>query len=337
MIKNTLLALALTAVFSANASAQTETKSESTSATNESSVKVSDMQKPTEKVKDIDDEITDARMRATLGSKSMWSFKSSLAYNGGSLKDPGATVRPAYRTGPDTEALATLSGNVGVNLRLNERDNLSFGTGITIVDPFHGDITKNAEDKTYYGNGKEVARYRVSTPYMGWSRGYKAFGAQMISSMTGSYYTADTTTALGYSYNLSYSQTILANFGTTKWNGGVSFSLSKDFYGNEVTNKGFKADMNSGKVNREEWLVGAYPFMQYSFTDRYSFRTVFGYGEFQRKEDTTGFKQVEPYQSVGLGISVTRDIYLYPNIQFTPKDIRDDRTNVALSTNINLF
>ncbi len=337
MSKNALLVLTLTAAFAVNSGAQTETKSTSISATNESSVKVTDLQKPTEKVKDIDDEITDARMRATLGSKSQWSFKSTLGYSGGSLKDPGATVRPAYRTGPDTEVLATLSGNVGVNYRLNERDNLSFGTGVTIVDPFHGDITKNAEDKTFYGGGKEVARYRVSTPYLGWSRGYKAFGTQMISSATGSYYTADTTTALGYMYNLSYSQTILANFGSTKWTGGVSFSLSKDFYGNEITNKAYKAGLDSGAVFRDEWLVGAYPFMQYSFTDRYSFRTVFGYGEFKRKEDVTEFKQEEPYQSVGVGISVTRDIYLYPNIQFTPKDIRDDRTNVALSTNINLF
>lgn len=305
--------------------------------TNTSTSKIEDLKKPTEKVKDIDDEITDARMRATLGSKSRWSFKSSLSYSGSSVNEPLATVRPAYRTGPDAETLATLSGTVGVNVRLTERDNLNLGTGLTIVDPFHGDITKNAKDETSFGKGSEVARYRVATPFVGWSRGYKAMGSQMISSSSASYYTADTTTARGYMWNLGLSQTVLANFGTTKWNGGVSFTLSKDFYGNEVTNKSFAAAMAAGTVAREEWSVGAYPFLQYSFSDRYSFRTVFGYAEFQQKEGASEFGQVEPYQSVGLGISITRDIYLYPNVQFTPKDIRGDRTNVALSTNINLF
>jgi hypothetical protein len=42
------------------------------------------------------------------------------------------------------------------------------------------------------------------------------------------------------------------------------------------------------------------------------------------------------YQSAGLGISVTRDIYLYPNVQFIPEDVRSDRTNVGVSANINL-
>lgn len=335
-MKNTVSLLIAALTFSAmQAGAQTSTST--ATSTNTSTSKIGDLQKPTEKMKDIDEEITDARMRASLGSKSKWSFKSTLAYSGGSIREPGATVRPAYRTGPDAETLATLSGTVGVNARLTDRDNLSFGTGVTIVDPFHGDITKNAKNETILGKGQEVARYRIATPYVGWSRGYKAMGTQMMSSVTTSYYTADTTIARGYLWNLSLGQTVLANFGTSGWNGGVSFSLSKDFYGNSITDKSFAAGMASGAMSRDEWLGGAYPFLQYTFNDRYSFRTVFGLAEFQKKEDATEIGQVEPYQSVGLGISITRDIYLYPNVQFTPKDIRDDRTNVALSTNINLF
>jgi hypothetical protein len=42
-------------------------------------------------------------------------------------------------------------------------------------------------------------------------------------------------------------------------------------------------------------------------------------------------------ESVGIGCSVTRDIFLYPNIQFTPGNISANLTNVGLTATINLF
>jgi hypothetical protein len=307
------------------------------SSTNTSTSKIEDLKKPTEKMKDVDDEITDARLRATLGSKSRWSFKSVWTYSGGSLQEPGASVRPSYRFAPDREAMTSLSSTLGVNVRVGDRDNLSFGTGLKINDPFHGDITGNANNYANGAKGKEVRRYNVSNPYLSWSRGYKVSGTQMVTSVTGSYYTDDAITTRGYVGGLSLSQTVLANFGSTKWNGGVAFTAAKELYGNDMTDSSFIPQYKAGTADREEWTVGAYPFLQYSFTDKYSFRTVFGYGEFVKSERATEMVQAEPYQSVGIGISVTRDIYMYPNVQFAPKDIRDDRTNVGLTTNLNLF
>ena len=307
------------------------------STTNTSTSKIEDLKKPTEKVKDIDEEITDARLRATLGSKSRWSFKSTWTYSGGSMEEPLSSVRPSYRFAPDREAMASLSSTVGVNVRITDRDNLSFGTGLSIVDPFHGDITGNANNYANGAKGKEMRRYNVATPYLGWSRGYKALGTQMVTSVTGNYYTSEAVTTRGYYGSASVGQTVLANFGTSKWNGGVAFTLAKEFYGNEMTDTNFLPQYQAGTADREEWTVGAYPFLQYSFTDKYSFRTVFGYGEFVKSERTTEMVQAEPYQSIGIGVSVTRDIYMYPNVQFTPKDIRNDRTNVGLTTNLNLF
>lgn len=306
-------------------------------AANTSTSKIEDLKKPTEKVKDIDDEITDARMRATLGSKSRFSFQSTLSYSGGSMQDPLGSVRPAYRTSVEDEVLADLSGQIGANFRVTERDNISFGTGITIMDPLHGDITKPAIDKTKYGNDETTSRYKIATPYVGYSRGYKAFGAQMISSVTLSYYTAEATVKKGYLGGVSASQTILANLGSSKWNGGTSISGSKALYSGNIENKAFQQRLAAGTAFRDEWTVGLFPFLQYKFNDTYSFRTVFGYFQFQQQEGKSSFEQIEPYQSAGLGLSITRDIYLYPNVQFTPKDIRADRTNVALTANINLF
>ncbi|KYG64656.1 hypothetical protein AZI86_10600 [Bdellovibrio bacteriovorus] len=321
------------------AGAQTSSSTSATTSTTTSTSKIGDLQKPTEKMKDIDEEITDARLRASLGSKSKWSLKSDLSYSGGSVNDPMGSIRPNYRASATAEALTYLSGNIGVNVRVGDKDSISFGSGLTINDPFHGDITKPAADVRSGRKADAVLpRYEMSTPYVSWSRGYKAMGTQMSSSLSLTYYTdEDTRDNQKYTGSVSFSQVFLANFGTTKWNGGVSVSLGKYVYSGALTDEYYVNMQSAGKYKRSDISAGLFPFMQYTFNDRYSFRTVFGYFQFSKYEIDDRYLQLEPYQSVGVGISITRDIYLYPNIQFTPKDIRDDRTNVALSTNINLF
>lgn len=309
----------------------------STSTTNSSTLKMEEVKKSEEKESDIDKEITDARMRAQLGSKSRWSFKSSLAYSGGSVEEPFSGVRPNYRASASVESMTSLSGDVGINYRMGERDNFSFGTGITIIDPLHGDITKPAQD-TRTGRSGSLSRYEVSTPYLGWSRGYRAWDSQMISSFTYSHATDSDSVNITKTFGAaSFSQTILANLGNSGWTGGTSLTIGKSFYTGDVTDAAIVKRMKAGLYKRTDMTAGLFPFLQYSFNDRYSFRTVFGYFQFSRYEGYDDNVQIEPYQSVGTGISITRDIYLYPNIQFTPKDIRADRTNVALSANINLF
>lgn len=307
---------------------------------NTSTLKASDVQKKDEQQKDIDEEITNARMRATLGSKSKWSFKSALGYSGGSVSDPLSAIRPNYRAGANRETLPALSGTVGVNYRMTDKDNLSLTTGVKVVDPLHGDIVKPARD-TRKGANTALSRYQVSTPSVGWSRGYRAMGAQMISDASISLYTDSDNKDINSLGDVSIGQTVLADFGASKWQGGLSLSLVKEIHGGAIKEKTLLPSYQSGEYKRGDMIVGLYPFAEYAFSDKYSFRTVFGYFEFMNYKNeygnNTDFFQFEPYQSVGVGISITRDIYIYPNVQFTPKDIRSDRTNVALSTNINLF
>lgn len=294
---------------------------------NTSTVKVSDVQKSEEKKEDIDQEITNARMRSELGSKSQWSFKSSLGYSGGSVEKPFDSIRPNYRASASIESLTALSGNVGVNYRVSKGGNLSLGTGVVVMAPLEGDIMKDFEDPRASRKGAKQKRSQVSNPYIDYSHGYRAMGMQMISSATYTHYTEeDATDYYNLLGNVSVSQTVLADFGDSKWQGGVSLSLDKDLT---------KGAFNDGP--RYDYGVGLFPFAEYSFNDTFSFRTVFGYFQFASYEGVNDLIQLEPYQSMGVGISVTRDIYLYPNVQFTPKDVRADRTNVALSANLNLF
>jgi len=53
--------------------------------------------------------------------------------------------------------------------------------------------------------------------------------------------------------------------------------------------------------------------------------------------DSWTYRKRKDSISTGIGISLGRDVFLYPNIQFIPTDIRSDRTNVAMSANVNLF
>lgn len=312
---------------------------------NTSTVKVTDVQNKDEAQKDIDEEITNARMRATLGSKSKWSFKSAFAYNGGSLEKPADRIRPNYRASASQEVLTTLGGTIGVNYRVNDSDSLSLSTGVSMRNPFHDDIgrsdftdpRKPAPGKS----AKQVDRYYVSGLSLDWSRAYKAAGMQMVTEAGYSHVTDPDSIATYNSIgSLSLGQTVLADLGTSNWSGGLSFSFAYSIYSDTLP-----SDSVAKGYLQDDYSYGIYPFAEYSFNDKYSFRTVFGYFEAVHYRDgqannTLGAGQVEsqtPYQSMGIGISVTRDIYLYPNVQFTPLDIRADRTNVALSANVNLF
>lgn len=287
--------------------------------------------------KDIDEEITNARMRAQLGSKSKWSIKTAFGYNGGSIERPALEVRPNYRSAKSPDVLTNASGSVGINYRM-EKGSLGFGTGLVVRNPFHGDLTRSKFQDPRGGNRPTTDRIELSTPYLSYDLGYKVGGLQMSTDVTYSHYTTSDATDYDHGMNavgdVSFSQTVLADLGESSWSAGVSLAVGSTIY------KGDLSAQSLADGNAQTTLdYGLYPFAEYSFNDTYSFRTVFGYFEASvYKDDAAGNVQAPvPYQSMGIGMAVTRDIYLYPNIQFAPLDIRPERTNVALSANVNMF
>lgn len=333
-MKVTLLTALLLSAFAMNAQAQEENQSANTT-----SATASELQKPEEKQKDIDEEITNPRLRASLGAKSKFSFKSSLGYNGGSVEKPFDQIRPAYRVSQDEQALTSISGGIGMNYRATMRDNISLSAGLTLSNPFHGDMTRDKfldPRPNQRARGLTKNRIDIANPSIGWSRGYKAFGMQMITSAGYTYFTTEDATEL-YQATGGYSlgHTILADMGQSKWQAGFSLSLGETLY------KGQMAEaLQQRGIQQGTFSFGLYPFAEYQFSDRYAFRTVFGYFDYTNYKADKFNDEVlirnTPYQSMGIAISVTRDIYLYPNVQFIPEDLKPGRTNVALSTNINL-
>ncbi|MFP5520179.1 MAG: hypothetical protein ACLGGX_09765 [Bdellovibrionia bacterium] len=332
-MKNTLIVSLVLAGFVSVAQAQEE------QAATTSTVNVSDVQNKDEQKKDIDDEITNARMRATLGSKSKWSFRSTLAYNGGSIEKPLDGVRPNYQASVgSTPGLAALGGSVGINYRASERDSLYLTTGVSILNPLQGDLTRNEFADPRGSEFGTRERFDVSGVTLGWSRGYKAFGLQMATDMSANITTDQDGIKLDKSIGvIDLSQTVLADLGESSWQAGVAVSIGAGIYSGKLDN----AYAAATGAQQMAYYLGVYPFAEYAFNDTYSFRTVFGYFNYDNLISTptseeSGWITQPTYQSVGLGISMTRDIYLYPNIQFSPEEIRAERTNVALSATINL-
>ncbi len=283
---------------------------------------------------DIDDEITNARMRSTLGSKSKWSFKSSLSYQGSSIEKPFDTTKLSIQGAQFGKSMTYLGGNVGVNYRLSKAESLSFGTGVMVNAPLEGDIWDDFDDPRS-SNGGKMKRFEASSPYLTYSNAYNYKGIQMISSVGYTHYTTKDATSENSGQNLlgniNVDQTILGQVLVEGLEIGASFYADYNIFKGSGYNPALAGE-------RYQYMVAIYPFLEYAFNDTFSFRTVFGYFQFYNMDGASKeLDQADPYQSMGIGISVTRDIYLYPNIQFNPQNIRSELTNVGLSMNLNLF
>jgi hypothetical protein len=151
-------------------------------------------------------------------------------------------------------------------------------------------------------------------------------GVQSVTSFTGTYFTNNQLTTLGYNSSASVNQTFMYDVGQT----GLSFGGSI-YFGHYL----FSKDRDGLATN----TIGVYPAIEYVINDTFNLRTVTGQWVYQ--QDNTMARDVwdklKVYQSVGLGISITRDVFLYPNIQFIPTDMRSDLTNIAISASVNLF
>jgi hypothetical protein len=257
----------------------------------------------------IDEEITNPLLRASTGSKSLFSAQSAFTYNGGSMKSPLSQERPNLMPGSVAETATALKGQVSGKYRLTDHDNLNVGVGVDWVKP------------TYTGQYGQV-----DNPYAQYSRLFNAAGMQNVFTATLTKYTSNELNDDGFNWETDVNHTVLANVGKTKLEVGLNVDWSHEFY---------TTPSNPAKLPVD--TLAAYPFAEYAFTDSYSFRTVYrGLNFNNTPNSSTTFARQEPTQSMGLGATITRDIYLYPNIQWVWSDVRPEKTNVALTAYINL-
>jgi hypothetical protein len=268
---------------------------------------------------DADEVITNRKLRAETGSKNKYSFSSALSYNGGTVEKPLAKKRPNIKAAKVTPTNAALGGSIGFKYKLSSLQSLSADFGVGVSSPFHPD-KRSFNDRSY-----------IENPSIGYQILYKTGGVQNVSQFAVTKYTREVPERdTGYDYGFDLTQTMVSDFGGSKFSAGVLMTAGYNTF--------FKND-TALLADQGNYSLGAYPFMEYVINDRLNLRTISGlwvYDHDRATKDFWTFNKNKIYQSVGLGISVTRDIYLYPNVQFLPENIRADATNVALTANVNL-
>ncbi len=260
--------------------------------------------------KDIDEEITNKKLRAETGSKSLISLKSALGYNGGSINSPLSQERPQLSPGTTNPEPSKLSGTISAKYRVSDHDSLSLGVGVGWLTP------------TYQGQSGQV-----ENPILGYNRAFKTGIIQNVIDASIVKYTSTSASKRDDIWNTNFDYTILAKVGTSRLDLGMDLGYYREFY-SQTTAKNGDAPLD---------YVALYPFAEYELNDVASLRTVYrGFSYFNSPNDQKTFVRDDPTQSFGVGLAVTRDIYLYPNVQWVWADVRAEKTNVAISANINL-
>lgn len=89
-MKTTIIAILAASLLAQAQTTTTTSASGSTTATAQqagaTAAKIQDLQKKEEQMKDIDQEITNNKLRAEMGSKLKWSLRTSMNYQGGTIK-----------------------------------------------------------------------------------------------------------------------------------------------------------------------------------------------------------------------------------------------------------
>ena len=288
------------------------------------------------------EEITNARLRQSSGAKKKWSFTGSFGYIGGTLSDPFSAKRPSIYN-PLATSDVLVSGSLGIRYRLTSRASLSTGFGLLVLNPLHGTSKK--------------ALY-INDPYLGLSYYAKLGGFQQGFSLSAEIATNERSKADEYQAGVGFQHSFLWN-PKPKVTVGLYTSLEYSHYG-ECADAGETSVISDDSASENcvfqqaDYEVGLIPFFEYAFTDRYSFRTVFNWFTYYRQKvvgkpqsvdeedgpweitETNKIFRNSRVQSIGLGIAVTRDIYVYPNFQFNIEEINLKKTNVGISVSLSL-
>lgn len=277
------------------------------------------------KVDEADQVITNRRLRASSGSLSKWSGNFAINYQGGSVEKPGAAQRPNITSGADALTLQYLTANVGLRYRFSKLNSLTLGTGVFMNTPFNTSIkTNDPELKKEFNKTKQDVT--VSDPNLIYTNLARVWGFQVVTQLSPTLITNTQQRRQGYRAMYDIASTWMRDVGDSGLSAGATFEWT-----------GYSFDKPNKDLAKNVWQL--YPVLEYVINDTYNLRTLWGWQVYQQTRDMKPdtYQKRVVYQSLGVGISITRDIFLYPNIQFIPSDIRDDRTNLGISAYINTF
>lgn len=323
-----LIGLSLTLALTPGLFADDTTTESKASAEGTSKVEASAVTPTTEKKA----EITNSRLAADAGATSKWSGRFVLSYSGGSLDNPLSRVRPNYRSLANAVYTTTeLGGSVSLAYRLDAVSQLRFGAGVAMATPLHNSMEDFKENRNTDGN----QIFNAADPGVSYARTIRSGNLMTLLSGGVGVFTHSFNTNRNHLGSASLSVQHIYAIEGSGFQPGLSYSLGQTFYRDD---KALDPANAKGETNpRVANSVGIFPVMEYQFNDKYALRTVLGFFNYvTMRGNPTAMIQQGNYISMGFGYTPTRNIWIYPNLQFNPDLIVVDKTNVAISTIINL-
>ena len=276
---------------------------------------------PEAPVSDIDEIITNNKMRAQTGSKSKYSISNSFSYAGGSLEDPLGSVRPNISGATGSTDVALLSGGIGLRYALSVQNALYANVGVRWITPLAG-LQKPAN---YNGD-----KWDADNPGISFQHVYRWGKVQSALQASETFFTNSNLLRLGFLTSWGVSQNNVVEIGNT----GLSFGLTASA-GYAVFTKSDAAD----EAHQSDFNFSLLPFLEYKITQRLDVNTSFNLFSFQhlRTANVGTYQRQIVTQSFGFGYEVYRDFYIGPGLLWIPGKLAADTTLVSLSATFNLF
>lgn len=280
---------------------------------------------------EVDELLTNNNLRALSGSTARLSIASQFNYNGGTINSAFSENRPNISLASGNTLKSDLDGSISVKYNLTAKDALLTGVGVRWIAP----LSKNGPSN-YNGT-----TYDVMNPYLVYQHIYKWLGVQSVIQVTGTQWTQADQTALGYDKQLNIDQENIYELGTSGVSVGASLAFQYQTFnksGSYLTpsNQNYLPDIAAAQ---SVWLVTVAPELEYQLTSKVNLRTLINpwtFEHYRSQNDRFAVVRDAAYQSIGVGFSVTRNVFLYPNVQFTPQHVSADLTNAGISATVNL-
>jgi hypothetical protein len=279
---------------------------------------------------DIDQEITNPKLRTDSGSKSKFSGSASMNYKGGALSKPFGAERPDLSGLPENQTDSSLDGGLKLRFRQDKNHSFTLGVALGVRTPLQGDVNTSTN------------QMNVGDPLLGYNYTWAgAWGLQNSANLYASYGTSKESVRIDQFGSIAADYTVMKKI-VKRLQAGVTAYSYRNFYETKPGENKFTAVQGDPNHldRRTDYMLSLSPTIEYYLSDKVALRTMMGFFRWRHlygDRDEWSLMRIKEYQSIGVGWTVTRDVYLYPNVQFLPRNVRSEYTNVGLTTSINVF
>lgn len=278
---------------------------------------------------DIDNEITNPKLRTESGSKSRFSGSAAMTYRGGAVSRPFGTERPNLSVLPENQTDTSLDGTLKMRYRPSPNNSFTLGVGLGLRTPFQGDTNSNTN------------QLNVGDPILGYNYTWAGLGLQNSANIYASYGTSKESVRMDQVASFALDHSVMKPI-VGRFQLGLTSYVYQSLYDNKPGENPPTAIPNhSSRVDMRTSLgISISPIAEYYITDTFGIRAMFSFFRWRHlygDRDNWALQSVQEFISLGVAWTVMRDIYLYPNVQFLPDDIRSEFTNFGVTASINVF